>query len=175
MNVKIIFEPAEETTGGAPIMIEEGVLENPRVDMIVGLHVTEDLDCGKIKIKKGVVNAASNPFIIKIKGSGGHGAHPQDTVDPIIIATNVITAIQTIVSREISPLDPVVITVGSIHGGTAQNIIPDEVVLSGIIRTMTNENRIYCTKRVEKIAKGICTAFRAEAEVLIDDRISLFI
>ena len=168
--VKLIFEPAEETTGGAPIMIKEGVLENPKVDIIVGLHVTEDLDCGKIKIKKGVVNAASNPFIIKIKGSGGHGAHPQDTVDPIVVAAKVVTALQTIVSREISPLDPVVITVGSIHGGTAQNIIPDEVVLSGVIRTITYEDRIYCAKRIEKLAKGICTAFRAEAEVLIEDR-----
>jgi len=166
--VKLIFEPAEETTGGAPLMIEEGVLENPKVDIIVGLHVTEDLDCGKIKIKKGVVNAASNPFIIKIKGSGGHGAHPQDTVDPIMVAAKVITSLQTIVSREISPLHPMVITVGSIHGGTAPNIIPDEVVLSGIIRTITYEDRIYCVERVEKLVKGICTAFRGEAEVLID-------
>ena len=168
-QVKLIFEPAEETTGGAPIMIKEGVLENPRVDMIVGLHVTEDLDVGKIKIKKGAANAASNPFIIKIKGSGGHGAHPQDTVDPIIVAANVVTALQTIVSREISPLAPAVITVGSINGGTAQNIIPDEVILSGVIRTITKEDRSYCTERIEKLVKGICTAFRAEAEVLIED------
>jgi len=168
-QVKLIFEPAEETTGGAPIMIKEGVLENPRVDIIVGLHVTEDLDSGKIKVKKGASNAASNPFIIKIKGSGGHGAHPQDTVDPIIVAANVVTALQTIVSREISPLASAVITVGSIHGGTAQNIIPEEVVLSGIIRTVTKEDRSYCTERIGKLIKGICTAFRAEAEVLIED------
>ncbi|PRR83364.1 M20 metallopeptidase family protein [Clostridium vincentii] len=168
-QVKLIFEPAEETTGGAPIMIKEGVLENPRVDMIVGLHVTEDLDCGKIKVRKGTSNAASNPFIIKIKGSGGHGAHPDDTIDPIIVAANVITAIQTIVSREVSPLASAVITVGSIHGGTAQNIIPEEVILSGIIRTITNEDRIYCTNRIGKLVKGICTAFRAEAEVLIEE------
>jgi len=166
-DVKLIFEPAEETTGGAPLMIKEGVLENPRVDMIIGLHVTEDLDVGKIKIKKGVVNAASNPFIIKIKGSGGHGAHPQDTVDPILVAANVVTAIQAIVSREISPLHPIVITVGTINGGTAPNIIPDEVVLTGIIRTITNEDRIYCAQRVENLVKGICIAFKAEAEVLI--------
>ena len=168
-QVKLIFEPAEETTGGAPIMIKEGVLENPRVDMIVGLHVTEDLDIGKIKIRKGASNAASNPFIIRIKGSGGHGAHPEDTVDPIIVAANVVTALQTIVSREISPLASAVITVGSIHGGTAQNIIPEEVVLSGIIRTVTKEDRSYCTERIGKLIKGICTAFRAEAEVLIED------
>lgn len=168
-EIKLIFEPAEETTGGAPIMIKEGVLENPRVDMIVGLHVTEDLDSGKIKIKKGASNAASNPFIIKIKGSGGHGAHPEDTVDPIVVAANVVTAIQTIVSREMSPLAPAVITVGSIHGGTAQNIIPEEVVLSGVIRTITNEDRIYCTERLEKLVRGICTAFRTRAEVLIED------
>lgn len=127
-------------------MIKEGVLENPHVDCIVGLHVDEGINCGKIGIKRGVVNAASNPFTITIKGKGGHGAHPDSTIDPIVIASQVILGIQTIVSREIPPTDPIVITVGSIHGGTAQNIIPEEVKISGIIRTMKSEHRNYVKK-----------------------------
>ena len=113
-TVKLLFEPAEETTGGAPHMISEGVLENPKVDCILGLHVDEETECGTIKIKKGVVNAASNPFSIKITGQGGHGASPHTTVDPIVIASHIVIALQTIVSREIAPVNPIVITVGTL-------------------------------------------------------------
>ncbi len=98
-NVKLFFEPAEETTGGAQLMIEEGALENPKVDAIIGLHVDENIKVGEIGIKQGVVNAASNPFSIKIKGRGGHGAHPDDTIDPIVITCNLINTLQTIISR----------------------------------------------------------------------------
>ena len=168
-NVKLFFEPAEETVGGATYMIKEGVLENPYVDAIIGLHVDEKIEVGMIGIKQGVVNAASNPFTIKIKGKGGHGAHPDATVDPIVIASNIIIAIQTIVSREIPPTDPVVITVGSIHGGTAQNIIPEEVVISGIIRTMKKEHREYVKKRLREVAIGISTTFRGSCDVDIEE------
>lgn len=168
-TVKLFFEPAEETIGGAPFMIREGVLENPRVDGIIGLHVTEDLECGKIRVKKDVVNAASNPFKIKIKGSGGHGAAPNTTIDPIVIASNVVMSIQTIISREIAPVNPGVITVGTINGGVAQNVIPDEVILSGIIRTLTKEDRQYVVKRVSEIANGICSTMRGSCEIEIED------
>ncbi|MGL4106509.1 M20 metallopeptidase family protein [Clostridium sp. LP20] len=168
-NVKLLFEPAEETTGGAPIMIKEGVLDSPRVDVVAGLHVTEDLECGKIRIKKGMVNAASNPFKVKIKGVGGHGAAPSTTVDPIVMSANLIMALQTIVSREVPSLNPAVITVGSIHGGTAQNIIPEEVNISGIIRTTTKEDREYVVKRVVEISKGTCETLRGKAEVFIEE------
>lgn len=168
-NVKLLFEPAEETTGGASIMIKEGALENPKVDRVIGLHVTEDLECGKIRIKKGVVNAASNPYKIKIKGSGGHGAAPSATVDPIVIGANVVSVLQTIVSREISAVNPAVITVGSFHGGTAQNIIPEEVELSGIIRTMTVEDRAFACKRLKEIAEGTAMTARGSAEVFIEE------
>lgn len=168
-TVKLMFEPAEETTGGAPIMIKEGVLENPNVDCIIGLHVDESIECGKIKIKHGVVNAASNPFEIKIKGTGCHGAQPHNGVDPIVISAQVITALQTIVSREISPVNPSLITIGSINGGTAPNIIPDDVVIKGIIRTMTKEDREYVIKRVIEITNGICTTMRGSADIKIDE------
>jgi len=168
-TVKLLFEPAEETTGGAPPMITEGVLENPKVDCIIGLHVDEETECGTIKIKKGVVNAASNPFSIKITGQGGHGASPHTTVDPIVIASHIVMALQTIVSREIAPVNPIVITVGTLHAGTAQNIISGEATLSGMIRTMTKEDREFAIKRLNEIVNGIAIMSRASAEIRVDE------
>lgn len=168
-TVKLLFEPAEETTGGATPMIREGVLENPKVDCIIGLHVDEETKCGTIKIKKGVVNAASNPFSIKITGQGGHGASPHTTVDPIVIASHIVMALQTIVSREISPVNPIVITVGTFHAGTAQNIIPGEATLSGMIRTMTKEDRAFAIQRLNEIVNGIAVMSRAKAEVIVEE------
>ncbi|MDP4143070.1 MAG: M20 family metallopeptidase [Bacillota bacterium] len=168
-SVKLFFEPAEETTGGAKVMIEEGVLDNPKVEAVIGLHVDEATEVGKIGIKNGVVNAASNPFEIKIIGKGGHGAHPDTTVDPIVIASNVILTLQTIISRELPPTDPAVITIGSIHGGTAQNIIPEEVKISGIIRTMRKEHRDYVKRRLVEIVEGIVHSMRGKCEIKIEE------
>ena len=168
-TVKLIFEPAEETTGGAKVMISEGVLKDPAVDVMCGLHVEEVLDAGMIMVKRGTVNAASNPFTITIKGSGGHGSYPDTAVDPIVIASHVVTSLQSIVSREIKPVNPAVVTIGSIHGGTAQNIIPSEVKLGGIIRTMTNEDREFAKRRLKEIVNGICTTFRGSAEIEIEE------
>lgn len=102
-NVKLFFEPAEETTGGAKIMIKEGILEDPKVDRVIGLHVEENIEVGDIGLKFGVVNAASNPFTIKIKGLGAHGARPNMGIDPVVIASHVVLALQEIVSRELPP------------------------------------------------------------------------
>ena len=168
-TVKLLFEPAEETTGGAPDMITQGVLENPRVDCVLGLHVDEETECGTIKIKKGVVNAASNPFSIKITGQGGHGASPHTTVDPVVIASHIVIALQTVVSREIAPVNPAVITVGTLHAGTAQNIIPGEATLSGMIRTMTKEDRAFAIQRLNEIVNGIAAMSRAKAEIKVDE------
>jgi amidohydrolase len=168
-NIKLFFEPAEETTGGAKLMIEDGVLEEPYVDGVIGLHVEETMEVGNIGIKRGVVNAASNPFSIKIKGKGGHGAHPNTTIDPVVMASNLILALQSIVSREIPPTDPAVITIGSIHGGTAPNIIPEEVNLSGIIRTMKKEHREYVKRRVIEVTEGIAGSMRGKCEITIDE------
>lgn len=168
-NVKLFFEPAEETTGGAKIMIDEGVLENPTVDAVIGLHVEEGIDVGKIGIKHGVVNAASNPFTIKIKGKGGHGARPNTAVDPLVISCNVVNALQTIVSRELPPTSPAVITIGYIHGGTARNIIPEEAEIGGIIRTMTTEHREYVKKRLKEVAEGIAASMRGSCDIDIEE------
>lgn len=168
-NVKLFFEPAEETTGGARLMIADGVLENPRVDAIIGLHVNEAIEVGEIGIKEGVVHAASNPFTIKIKGRGGHGAHPDTTIDPIVIACNLINTLQTVISREISPTDPGVLTIGYIHGGTAQNIIPEEVKIGGIIRTMNTEQREYVKRRLTEITEGVVSSMRGQSQVTIEE------
>ncbi|MBW9155177.1 M20 metallopeptidase family protein [Clostridium tagluense] len=168
-NVKLFFEPAEETTGGAPIMIKEGVLENPSVDAVIGLHVEEWLEAGTVGLKRGYAYAASNPFTIKIIGKGGHGASPHMTIDPIVIASNVIISLQNIVSREIPPTDAAVITIGSIHGGTAQNIIPEEVTISGIIRTMKSEHREYIKKRLVQVVEGIVHSMRGKCEIDIEE------
>lgn len=166
-NVKLFFEPAEETTGGARVMLREGVLENPNVEAVIGLHVDENIPCGMIGVKKGVVNAASNPFTIKITGKGGHGARPEDAIDPVVIASSVVMNLQSIVSRELTPAEPSVLTIGTIHGGTAQNIIPEEVTISGIIRTMTKEHREYVKKRLVEITEGITTALRGTCDIEI--------
>lgn len=168
-NVALLFEPAEETTGGARVMIKEGVLEKAQIEAVIGLHVDENLDSGKIGLKKGVVNAASNPFTIRIKGKGGHGARPEATVDPVVIASSVVMNLQTIVSRELTPTVPSVLTIGTINGGTAQNIIPEEVVLSGIIRTMTTEHREYVKRRLVEIAEGVAVSMRGSCQVEIEE------
>ena len=150
-------------------MIKEGVLDDPNVDCVLGLHVDEETECGTIKIKKGVVNAASNPYSIKITGQGGHGASPHTTVDPVVIASHIVIALQTIVSREIAPVNPAVVTVGTIHAGTAQNIIPGEATISGMIRTMTREDRAFAVQRLTEIAEGIASMSRAKAQVTVDE------
>lgn len=168
-NVKLIFEPAEETTGGARIMIEEGALENPNVDAIIGCHVDESLDVGTIGIKQGVAYAASNPFNITIYGKGSHGASPHRGIDPIVISAQVINSLQLLVSREINPVSPRVITIGTINGGTAANIIPDKVTISGIIRTMNLEDREYMKNRLKEIVTLQVESLKGTCEITIDE------
>ena len=154
-NVKLIFQPAEETTGGAKPMIEEGVLENPHVDGMFGLHVGNGIDVGKIAIKYGQMNAASDMIKIIIEGKSSHGACPQSGVDAIAIAAQTIVAIQTIVSRNIDPNNPGVVTIGSIKGGTAGNIIADTVELRGIVRTLDPETREMVIDKLKRIVEKI--------------------
>jgi len=154
-NVKLIFQPAEETTGGAKPMIEEGVLENPHVNGMFGLHVGNGIDVGKIAIKYGQMNAASDMIKIIIEGKSSHGACPQSGVDAIAIAAQTIVAIQTIVSRNIDPNNPGVVTIGSIKGGTAGNIIADTVELRGIVRTLDPETREMVIDKLKRIVEKI--------------------
>jgi len=160
-NVKFIFQPAEEegTLGGAKPMIEEGALDD--VDYILGMHVWEDLAEGKIGYKQGPLLASADIFNALIIGKGGHAASPHMAVDPIVISARIIESLQTIVSREIDPLESVVITVGSINGGSAPNIIPEKVELKGTIRTLNNEIRNTMEQRLKRIFEGITQSSNA--------------
>ncbi|TCO67686.1 M20 metallopeptidase family protein [Caldanaerobacter subterraneus] len=163
-NVKFIFQPAEETTGGALPMIEEGVLEGPRVDAIIGLHVDPDLEVGQIGITYGKAYASSDMFDVIIKGRSSHGAEPHKGIDALVIAANVISALQTFATRKTSPFTPIVVTVGTIKGGYARNIIADRVEMSGIIRMMEEERREEIVESVEKMCKDIAKAYGGDAE-----------
>ncbi|MEI8215734.1 MAG: M20 family metallopeptidase [Eubacteriales bacterium] len=164
-TVVLIFQPAEESTGGAERMIELGCLDNPKVEKIFGLHVMPNIECGKIGVRYGEMFAASDMITIKVNGASGHGAFPERGVDAVVAASNLITSIQTIVSRNISPVNPCVITFGSINGGTANNIIADYVEIKGTIRTIDNETRKFVKSRIAEMATGIGTALGARIDV----------
>lgn len=157
-NIKLIFQPAEEGLGGAKAMINAGVLDHPKVDAILGMHIWPELEAGTVGVRHGVIMAAADRFEIRINGSGGHGGQPHLAVDPIIIGAEVIDGLQKLVSREVPPTEPVVITIGTFHGGSAFNVIPNEVELTGTIRTTDEEVRSKLLRRirdkVEAIVKG---------------------
>jgi amidohydrolase len=158
-NIKWIFQPAEEGGGGGRVMVEEGVLENPKVDAIFGAHVFPLLPIGKVGFYEREGLASADRFAIKIIGKGGHGALPHLCKDPILAAGYLITQIHSIVSRNINPLDSGVVTVGKISGGTASNIIPDEVELVGTVRSLTPQVREELKLRVEQVVQGIVCSF----------------
>ncbi len=155
-TVKIVFQPAEEGLGGALRMVEDGVMENPKPDMVFGAHIWPDIEAGKIGVKYGGVMAAPTMFTIRIIGKGGHAAMPHLTVDPISIANQVYLAFMQIVARRLNPVEPMVLSVTEIHGGTAHNIIPEEVVMKGTVRTMTNEAGGWVNREMEKVLGQIC-------------------
>lgn len=166
-TVKFLFQPAEEHggKGGAEPMIQDGVMDNPKVDFVFGLHIDGDEKSGILAFRGGPVMAAPDTFEIKIIGRGGHGAYPHQTIDPVYVAAQVIIALQGVSSRMIDPIQPFVISVGSIHSGTKENIIPDQATLQGTIRTLDETTRKRAKAKVAEVAKGICRAFGAKAEV----------
>lgn len=166
-SVKFIFQPGEEIPGGAKPMIEEGVLENPKVDYIIGMHGGHlaDIPHGKIGFKDNEMMASMDKFTIKINGHGGHGASPQATVDPIIISAEVLLGLQKIISREINPVDSGLVSVCKINGGFTQNIIPDQVEMVGTARALSEDVRDTIEKRVEEISSGIAKTYGGNAEV----------
>ena len=163
-NVKLVFQPAEERDGGALPMIEEGVLENPKVDAAFAAHLWGYLNEGEVHLKEGPMMASPDIFNIKGIGKGGHGAVPQESIDPIVITCQIVNSLQTIVSRKINPLDPVVITCGRIQGGDCHNVIPNEVELEGTIRTFNEETRNWVPKVMEDLIRGITTSQGAAYE-----------
>jgi amidohydrolase len=164
--VRFAFQPAEERAGGAKPMIEAGVLEG--IDRVIGLHVWSELPVGKISIRSDVVMASADLFTLTISGKGGHGAQPHLTVDAVVIAAQVVAALQTLVSRETAPSAPVVLTIGSIHGGSAGNIVASDVVLEGTLRTFDKAVREQLLQRIAELADGIARSMRGRAELRRD-------
>lgn len=168
--VKVIFQPGEEGNpegpGGAKRMVEDGALENPKVDVLIGLHVgmLGDAKNGEFSFSKGSLMACMDRFDITVRGVGSHGSTPQFSVDPIMIAAEIVSTLQTIVSREIPPLTPAVISFGSIHAGSAFNIIPHECKLSGTIRALNNDLRKYLADRIGVITKSVAEGMRGSVE-----------
>ena len=163
-NLKFIFQPAEEKISGAEKMIRGGVLKKPKVDRILACHMDPDLQVGQAAIFKGVSHAAADLFRMRIQGKGGHGAKPEDSIDPIVAGAHFVTAVQTIVSREISPMEPSVITVGSLQAGTAGNIIPDEAVLEGTVRSLNQDVRGKIIARMAEMVSGLETTFNVRVK-----------
>lgn len=164
-NVKFLFQPAEETSGGALPMINEGALENPKVDAVFGLHCNIDYDAGKVGVMYGKTNASSDMFEIEIVGKGSHGAYPHRGIDAIAIGAQVVSALQTIVSRNVDPVDSAVVTVGKFIGGYQRNVIADNVKLSGIIRALDPATREATANRLKDIVYNICTAMGANVTI----------
>ena len=164
-NVKFVFQPDEEGFTGAKKMLAAGVLENPKADVGMALHVNSGTPSGMFLCGLGVCMAGCTLFKIKVKGTGCHGAMPETGVDPINIATHIYLSLQEIVAREIAPTSPVALTIGRFDGGKAPNIIPEEVVMEGTIRTMDRDlsDKIY--NRIEEISKQTAELFRGSAEV----------
>ena len=156
-TVKFIFQPAEESPGGAKPMIEAGVLHNPEVDALIGLHLWQQLPIGTLGVREGALMAAVETFDCAIFGRGGHGAIPQQTVDSILITSQIITALQTIVARNLDPIDSAVVTVGTFHAGTACNVIADTAKISGTVRYFNLQYADYFDRRIEQIISGVCT------------------
>lgn len=160
-TVKIIFQPAEEGLGGAEPMIEAGVLANPDVDAIIGLHLWNVLPLGTVGVRPGPLMAAVECFECTIQGRGGHGAIPQQTVDAVVVAAQAVNALQTIVARNVNPIDSAVVTVGELHAGTAHNVIADSAHLTGTVRYFNPIYKGYFGQRMEAVIKGICEAHGA--------------
>lgn len=165
-NVKLFFQPAEESVGGAKFMVEHGVMKNPQVNAVFGLHVDPELNTGTIGIRYGKMNAASDSFKIVIHGASSHGAYPHTGVDTVIVAAQILTALQTVISRNVDPRDSAVLTVGKIHGGTATNIICDTLSIGGMIRTLSEETRRLVLERAKTIVEKTAEAFGATAEFI---------
>src|SRR5438270_5965893 len=161
-NVSFVFQPAEERVDGAAGMIRDGALD-PRPDACFGLHLWNEIDLGRIDARSGPVYASSDAFVIELTGDGGHGAMPHQVADPVLASAELIVALQTLVSRESPPMEPAVLTIGSIHGGTAPNIIPGHVELPGTLRVFDPDLRQLLLTRAREVVAGIASTFRVKS------------
>ena len=161
----LLFQPAEESTGGAAPMVAAGALDDPRPQAILSVHVNPQLQVGQISLRDSAMTASADDVVITVKGVGGHAGHPDAAIDPIPVAAHVVTALQQVVAREVDPTIPAVLTIGSIHGGTRHNVIAPSVAMEGTLRTVDPEVRDFLVQRVTAISQGVATAHRASAEV----------
>ncbi|GHO43968.1 M20 metallopeptidase family protein [Ktedonospora formicarum] len=166
-NVKFIFQPAEERIGGAKPMVEEGALQG--IDAIIGLHLISGVPIGQVGVRSGTVFASADSLQFTIKGKGGHAAMPETAIDPVVISAQIITALQTLISREISPFQAAVITIARLQAGTAFNIIPEQVVMDGTMRSYDKDTRAYLLQRITEVAQGIASSMRGSCEVQVID------
>jgi amidohydrolase len=171
-NIKFCFQPSEEgnngeEVSGAEMMIRDGVLDSPKVDMTLSLHLWNEKPLGWIGVAKGPVMAGAEEIQVKVIGKGGHGAIPNQTIDPVVAAANIVTALQSIVSRNVAPMETAVVSITTIHGGSAFNVIPQEVTLQGTIRTFDKRVRQRVIERFEQTAKGVGQALGCQVEVRI--------
>ncbi len=174
-TIKFIFQPAEEGApegeeGGAKLMVKEGVLENPKVDAIFGIHINSQLEAGKLGYRPGGTMASVNSFTMKVNGKQTHGAYPWSGVDPIVVSAQIINGLQTIVSRQMDLTEnAAVVTVGSIHGGVRSNIIPEEVTMEGTVRALSPEDRQQILDKIRRVATNIAESAGATAEVKFNE------
>jgi len=168
-TVKMVFQPAEEGIGGAVRMISDGVLADPRPDLALGLHILSIVPCGRVLAGDGPVMAAADTFGIVVRGRGGHGAMPHQTVDAGLVAAQIVTALQTVVSRNVDPSETAVVSVGRIRAGTAANIIADSAEMTGTIRTFDEATRELVVRRMCELVEGTARAMGAEAQLTFGD------
>ena len=171
--VKLMFQPGEETMEGARDMLEAGILENPHVDAAMAIHVNSIVPTGQMLVFHGPVCASSDLFTIRVHGKGGHGSRPDETIDPINAACHVHLALQELQARELKAGETGVLTIGSIHGGLAHNVIPNSVEMLGTIRTYNNDTRLMLVQRLKEISEKVSDAFRATAEVIMDNAFTI--
>ena len=165
-TIKFVFQPSEEANGGgAKPMIDAGVMEHPHVDAAFGIHVGSNIPVGQVAVRPGAVNASADGALVTIRGLGGHAARPHIAIDPIVVGAHCIVALQSLVSREVDPFEPAVITVGTLHAGTVSNVIPEEATFKATIRTTSEQTRQMLAQRIPEVCTGVAATFRATAAV----------
>jgi len=167
--VKLFFQPAEENEGGAEVMVQGGCMLNPPVDHVLALHVDPTLPVGAAGFLPGKMNAAVINLDLTVRGTGCHGAHPEQGVDAIVVAAQIISALQTIDSRQTAPTTPVVVTIGTINGGTKRNIVAGEVTMQGTVRVLDMDTAALVKERIRRIAENTAAAYGAQAEIVLTD------
>jgi amidohydrolase len=167
-SAKLLFQPAEETVGGAAPMIAAGCLEKPRVDAVIGLHVQAYVPVGSVELKKGAFSGSSALLKVEIEGKAAHGAYPENGIDAILIAANVALSLNALVSRYVSPLDQAVLTIGRIQGGVAENVIASSVVMEGTLRTTSDATRELLIARARAVVEGVAASFGGTGKLHVE-------